>query len=126
MMIAGRLVASAGLAGGLALFLAGVVHEAALFGPCVLLGLGNGLTMPSASAGALSVGPELAGSAAGLAGALAVGGGALVASLTGAVLTEANGPYALLGMMLLAALLGLAAALDVLRLDRRERRAMPA
>ncbi len=120
MMIAGRIVASAALLAGLALLLAGVVEVATLFGPCVLVGLGNGLTMPSSNAGALSVRPALAGSAAGLSGALTVGGGAVMSGLTGAVLTEASAAPGLLSMMLLSALLGLAGALYVLWFDRKK------
>jgi DHA1 family bicyclomycin/chloramphenicol resistance-like MFS transporter len=117
MMIAGRLVACAGLLAGLALLLAGFVHPATLFGATIFVGIGNGLTMPSSNAGALSVRPELAGSAAGLSGALTVAAGALLTSLTGAVLTTENGAYALLGMMLLCTVLALLAALQVWRLD---------
>lgn len=126
MMIAGRIAACTGMVVGLALFLAGAVHVMALFGPCMFVGLGNGLTMPSSSAGALSVRPRLAGSASGLAGALTLAGGAVISSITGAILTEANGAYALLGMMLFSSLAALLAALYVLWADRRERRAMPA
>lgn len=68
MMISGRIVASCGLVAGLALFLAGFVHVVSLFGATVFVGVGNGLTMPSSNAGALSVRPRLGGSAAGLAG----------------------------------------------------------
>ncbi len=121
MMIAGPIVASIGLAAGLALFTAGIAHVAALFGPCVLVGLGNGLAMPSANAGALSVRPRLAGSAAALAGALTAAGGAGVSSITGAILTEDNGARTLLGVMLLSSLMALLAALCVLWLDRHER-----
>jgi MFS transporter, DHA1 family, multidrug resistance protein len=124
-MIAARIVACAGLVVGLALFLAGAVHAVSLFGPCVFVGLGNGLTMPSASAGALSVRPRLAGSASGLSGALTVAGGAVVSSMTGAVLTENNSAHALLAVMLLSSLAALFAALEVLRLDRQERRGEP-
>jgi Bcr/CflA subfamily drug resistance transporter len=120
MMIAGRLVACAGLALGLALAAAGRADVFSFFGACALLGLGNGLSLPGANAGALSVRPQLAGSAAGLSGALTVGGGAAMSALAGAVLTPANAAPAVLAMMLLASLLGLAAALSVLWIDRRE------
>ncbi len=120
MMIVGRLVAAAGLLLGFALFLAGQVHVLSLFGATIFVGLGNGLTMPSSNAGALSVRPKLAGSAAGLAGALAVGIGALLTSITGAVVNEATGVYGLLGMMLACVALSLLAALSVLWIDRRE------
>jgi Bcr/CflA subfamily drug resistance transporter len=125
MMIAGRIIACAGLILGLVLSLAGVVHVASLFGACVFVGVGNGLTMPSSSAGAMSVSPTLAGSASGLSGALTVAGGAVMSALPGAILTGANGSYALLGMMLLSSLLALAAALYVLWLDRCESRIIP-
>ena len=118
MMIAGRLVACAGLAAGLLLLAFGIVSVATVFGACVFVGIGNGLTFPSANAGAMSVRPALAGSAAGLSGALTVAGGALLSAIAGTVLTEANAAPAMLAMMLLASLLGLAAALFVLWVDR--------
>ena len=120
MMILGRTVAGAGLLVGLALFSTGVVHVIAFFGPVVFVGLGNGLTMPSSNAGVLSVRPGLAGSASGLAGALTVGGGALLTTITGVVVTEATGAYALLGMMLACTLAALLAALVVRAIDRRQ------
>ncbi|MEM7225810.1 MAG: multidrug effflux MFS transporter [Pseudomonadota bacterium] len=118
MMIAGRLVACAGLLVGLAVLLGGLEHQLTFFGACVFYGMGNGITLPSANAGALSVRPKLAGSAAGLSGALTVAGGALMSALTGMVLTPENAAHGLLAMMLLAALLGLAAAFTVRRLER--------
>jgi predicted MFS family arabinose efflux permease len=126
MMISGRIVACAALMVGLVLVLAGIVNVISLFGATVFVGLGNGLTMPSCNAGALSVRPKLAGSASGLSGALTVGGGAVLSAITGAILTEENGAYALLGMMLFSSLMALVAALYVLRIDRREGRERPA
>lgn len=119
MMIAGRLIACAGLVAGLGLLATSGVSVAAIFGACIVVGLGNGLTFPSANAGALSVRQELAGSAAGLSGALMVAGGGALSALAGAVLTEANAAAAMLAMMLLASLLSLAAALFVRWIDRR-------
>ncbi len=120
MMIAGRIVACGGLILGLLVLLAGIVHEATLFGACIFYGIGNGITMPSSGSGAMSVKPSLAGSAAGLAGALTLAGGASMSGLTGALLTERNAAYGLLGTMLLCAALGLAAALYVLWVEKRE------
>jgi predicted MFS family arabinose efflux permease len=119
MMIAGRLVACTGLALGLLALLAGLVDVNLLFGSCIFVGIGNGITMPSSRAGAMSVQPALAGSASGLSGALLVAGGAALSAITGALVTPANGPCALLAMMLLSSLLGLAAAMYVRWLDRR-------
>ncbi len=123
MMIAGRIVACVGLMVGLTLFLAGLVNVFSLFGATVFAGLGNGLTMPSANAGALSVRPRLAGSASGLKGALTVGGGAVLTTIAGLILTEGGGPYQLLGMMLFCSVVALLAAIDVLRISRRRGRA---
>ncbi len=54
MMLAGRLVACGGLAAGLAILLSGHLHIAHYFGAAIFVGIGSSLTMPSASAGALS------------------------------------------------------------------------
>lgn len=121
MMISGRVVACVGLTIGLALFLAGYVHVLSLFGATVFVGIGNGLTAPSASAGAMSVKPELAGSASGLVGALTVGGGALFTMASGIIITEANGGFALLGIMLFSSAVGLIAALYVAWVDWGEK-----
>ncbi len=92
----------------------------ALFGPCILIGIGNGLTIPSANAGALSVRPDLAGSASGLAGAMTTAGGATLSSMTGAVLTEGNAAYAPLCMMLFSSLIALLAAFYARLFDMNE------
>ncbi len=120
MMIAGRLVASAGLLAGLVIVSMGFLNELTLFGACVFAGIGNGITMPSSSSGAMSVRPKLSGSASGLSGALLVAGGAVVSAITGTILSGGNAAYGLLGMMLLSSVLGLGAALYVLYVDRQE------
>jgi DHA1 family bicyclomycin/chloramphenicol resistance-like MFS transporter len=125
MIVAGRVVAFAGLTLGLGLLLAGIVHEFSLFGSCVLLGAGNGISMPSCNVGAMSVRPELVGSAAGLSGALTGAGGALMSGITSTVLNEANAAFVLLGMMLVSSTMALLAALFVLCLDRRKTKANP-
>ncbi len=125
MMIAGRIVGCAGLMMGLALFLAGFENALALFGATLFVGIGNGLTMPSCSAGTMSVRPKLAGSAAGLAGALTVAVGAILTSITAAIVAGETGAYALMGMMLICTALALAAALQVRWIDRIEERGQP-
>jgi Bcr/CflA subfamily drug resistance transporter len=118
MMVVGRLVACVGLAAGLGGLLAGFVHEVSLFGACVFLGFGNGVSMPSSNAGAMSVRPELVGSAAGLSGALSGAGGALMSGITSTILSESNSAFVLLGMMFLSSAMALLAALFVHWLDR--------
>jgi DHA1 family bicyclomycin/chloramphenicol resistance-like MFS transporter len=118
MMIAGRVAAVAGLAMTLAIFLAGYGNVLILFGGVTFIGLGNGLTLPSANAGVMSVRPRLAGSASGFSGALTVAGGAFWSWATAALLTPENGPRMLLAMALATSALGLAAALWLKRLER--------
>ncbi len=125
MMIAGRLIACAGLAMGLLLFLLGYAHGVTLFLATVFAGLGNGISMPSANTGAISIRPGLAGSAAGLVGASAVAGGALLTTFTGYLLEDGDAAIRLLGIMMSCALLALSAALYVRLIDRREARSIP-
>ena len=120
MILSGRIVACTGLIVGLVLLSMGIVHVATLFGAVILVGLGNGLTTPGCSAGVLSVRPKLAGSASGLAGALTVGGGAALSSVTTALLTEGNAAFMLLGMMLFSSAMGLLATLYVMHVNRQE------
>jgi len=118
MILTGRTIACTGLTIGLVLVAFGIVYEVTYFGACICVGIGNGLTMPSSNAGAMSIRPELAGSAAGLTGALTGSGGALMSGLTGVVLSPDNAAHALLAMMLASSALAFAAALYVYWIDR--------
>ena len=69
------------------------------FGSVGLMGLGNGMLLPNANAGMMSVRPELAGTASGLGGAMAVAGGAGLAALAGALLHDDSGAVPLLVIM---------------------------
>ncbi|TPK48828.1 multidrug effflux MFS transporter [Mesorhizobium sp. B2-5-4] len=117
-LVFARLLTCAGLLVGLVLSSFGTTHVLALFGPCVFIGVGNGLTMPAANSGALSVQPDLVGTAAGLAAAVRIGGGALIASIAGLFL--ADSAPALFSMMLVSAVFALLAALYAALLDRRQ------
>ena len=88
------------------------------FGLMVLVGLGNGLVIPNATAGMLSVQPHLAGTASGLGGAIMIGGGAGLSAWVGILLTPETGAFPLLWMMLITALLGLVSILLVMRRKR--------
>ncbi|MGE7472601.1 multidrug effflux MFS transporter [Bosea sp. NPDC003192] len=87
-----------------------------LFLPLAINAIGNGLTLPGATAAALSARPELAGSAAGLAGAIQLGSGALAAALISSLV--AHWPPALMAMMWLM----LVVALLALRSEPRRRK----
>jgi MFS transporter, DHA1 family, multidrug resistance protein len=118
MMLVGGLVLSGGMLISLSLLLSGATHPLALFGLTVFVGLGNGLVLPNANAGMLSVRPHLAGTASGLGGALMTGGGAAFAAITGAVLTVESGPYPLVVMMLGAAIASVLATGFVIHVAR--------
>jgi DHA1 family bicyclomycin/chloramphenicol resistance-like MFS transporter len=116
MMLYGNFIAILGMTLSLLLFLSGVNHPLSLFGPVFFTGMGNGLTLPSANAGIVSVNQRLAGSASGLGGALQVGGGALLATLSGALLAPGTGPYPLVLVMLVSSILGAGSTLFVISL----------
>ncbi|MDY8109425.1 multidrug effflux MFS transporter [Fulvimarina sp. 2208YS6-2-32] len=69
----------------------GYLSALTLFGPMILLGIGNGMTLPSATAGGVSVRTEAAGAAAGLLGSSQIGLGAVASSIAAAF---AVGPHA--------------------------------
>lgn len=101
-MIAGRLVACVGLLGGLLLLALGVTSPHFFFASTIFVGFGNGITMPGSNTGAMSVRPELAGSAAAHSGALIVAGGAVLTALTGSAVSATHGAQTLLLLMLAA------------------------
>jgi predicted MFS family arabinose efflux permease len=124
-ILAGRVVTCAGLLVGLVLAASGGAHPLTFFGPCVAMGLGNGLTMPAANARVLSVFPGLAGTAAGLAAALSVAGAGVIAFFSGLVVHASNVSVAVPGTMLTAALLSLGAAIFIARLEGEQRVTQP-
>lgn len=115
MMLAGGIVTTAGVVMAIALFLLGTVGPLSFFTAMALTGLGNGLMLPSANAGVVSVRPDLAGSASGLAGALAIGGGAVLSVAGGALVGPSLGAMGLLWLMLGTAVLSVLTTIDVLR-----------
>jgi DHA1 family bicyclomycin/chloramphenicol resistance-like MFS transporter len=115
LMMAGRVVALAGLSVGLALFLAGADHVLILFSATICVGLGNGLTLSNAYAGLMSIRADLAGTAAGLAGALMLAAGAALTAVATTILTAAATPERLLSLMVASVALSLLAGALALR-----------
>ena len=113
MMVAGRAIAVFGIAAGLLLMLLGYLHPVVLFGSVVFIGVGNGLTLPASNSGAMSVRPDLAGSASGLSGAAVVAAGAILTFVTGAVLTQMTGAFVLMIILMGVNILGLISAMYV-------------
>lgn len=101
MILWGMVVAVLGIA--LLWLLAGWSHPMALFLPMALVALSNGMTLPSAMVGAMSIEARLAGSAAGIAGAFQMAVAALLSGVVGAYLETSSWPM-ILGMTLSGAL----------------------
>jgi DHA1 family bicyclomycin/chloramphenicol resistance-like MFS transporter len=100
MVLWGTLFNAGGIGLNLLLFYAGLGTPLTFFGLMTLMGLGNGMLIPNATAGALSVRPHLAGTASGLSGAMMIGGGAALSALAGALLGPGTGAFPLLWIML--------------------------
>ncbi|MCX8100899.1 MAG: multidrug effflux MFS transporter [Geminicoccaceae bacterium] len=120
MIVLGSLGSLAGAGLALALALAGVWTPVALFLPTALGGFAQGLAMPNAQAAIVSVRPELAGTASGLAGFAQMAIAAAAAQLVGSLQTGTPVPVTL-GMTVCAALALLGALLG-----RRAHRQNPA
>jgi MFS transporter, DHA1 family, multidrug resistance protein len=115
MILWGTLVSLTGLAASLLLHLAGYSHPLIFFGFMVPLGFGNGMVLPNATSGTLSVRPQLAGSASGLGGALMIGGGAALSAVSGTLLSVESGAWPLLALMFASIFLSLVSILLVIR-----------
>ena len=118
MMLAGALVATIGMLIALVLYGVGIVHPVSVFGCILSIGVGNGMLLPSANAGIVSVRPHLAGSASGLGGALMIGGGATLSVISGAMLGPGTGAWPLLILMFVCSFLGIPSSLYVMRIAR--------
>ncbi|MFN3844606.1 MAG: multidrug effflux MFS transporter [Paracoccaceae bacterium] len=118
MVFFGTLITVAGLGTLALLTLAGVHSAFVFFGFTTFVGFGNGMTLPNANAGMLSIKPELAGTASGLGGAIMIGGGAALAALAGALLGPDATETPLVLLMLASALGSLLSILWVLRRAR--------
>jgi DHA1 family bicyclomycin/chloramphenicol resistance-like MFS transporter len=119
MILWGSILSAAGMLASLLLFMAGLKTALVFFGFTAFVGLGNGMVLPNATSGMLSVRPHLAGTASGLGGALMIGGGAGLSALAGALLTGGNGAYPLIWMMLTTSLLGVAAIAYTMHRERQ-------
>jgi len=75
------------------------------FGLCSFVGLGNGLIIPNASVGILSVNENLSGTAGGIGNAIMIGTGAILASLTSYLLENQTSSSYLIIIMLLSGIL---------------------
>lgn len=119
MVFWGCIINALGLLISLIIFELGFGSPLSFFGFMTLVGLGNGLVIPSATSGALSVRPHLAGTASGLTGAMMIGIGAILSAIAGILLTPETGAFPLLWLMLISSALGVISILIVMRRERR-------
>lgn len=103
MILAGTTITAVGAAVLTGLIGSGILAPLALFGSMLVFTLGNGLSLPNAIAGALSVDSRRAGAASGMVGFLQMGIGALASAVAGEVVGDSALPLALV-------ILGFAAA----------------
>ena len=115
MVLWGTLATTFGLSALALLTFAGLSGPLVFFGLTIAMGIGNGMSLPNANAGILSVRPDLAGSASGLGGAISIGGGAGLAALAGAILPPGATEMPLILLMLASSVASNLAILTVIR-----------
>lgn len=114
MVVIGRLISVVGLGAALPIWWLGSGSAVSLFMMIPVIGLANGISTPAGMAGAMSVRPDLAGSAAGLTGAVTVGCAAAMTAVSGALLGATPDPARMLWLLWALALLSVLASLPAL------------
>ena len=115
MVLWGLLITVAGMSLSLLVSSGGYGTATSFFGFMTFVGLGNGITMPNATAGMLSVRPHLAGAASGLGSAIMIGGGAALSAVSGLILKPGSSEIPLVCLMWLSAAGGVLSILYVRR-----------
>ncbi len=115
MILTGTVLTLLGMGTSLTLFNLGFGSAEIFFGFMTFVGVGNGLVLPNATAGMLSVRPHIAGTASGLGGAIMIGGGAALSALAGILLVPGAGAFPLLWIMFLTSACAVASILYVIR-----------
>lgn len=123
MILSGGIVATMGMLLVVLFWSVGIQTAPAFFGCLFFVGLGNGLTLPSATSGMLSVKPELAGSASGLGAATMIGMGAILSAVAAALLSPSTGAWPLILIMLCCVASGIVLARYTNGIEAKEARA---
>ena len=119
MISIGMLINVSGMVLSLAVSILGFGSEWSFFGTMTLVGLGNGISLPNANAGLLSINPKLAGTASGLGGSIMIGLGSILSAMAGILLTGSSTEIPLISLMLISAFLGLLCTFYVIRRNSR-------
>lgn len=120
LLIYGNVVAAIGVLLAFLLLMDGSKNALFFFLPICLVGVGNGMSLPSANAGIVSLHPSLAGAASGLGGFLQIVLGAGFSMLAGFVLGPLSNPAPMLVLMMAIAVLGICIASYVVYIDNQE------
>jgi len=115
MVLWGTLITTAGVGTLMLLTLTGLSSATTFFALTIPMGIGNGMSLPNANAGVLSVRPDLAGTASGLGGAIIIGGGAALAAVAGALLPPGSSELPLILLMFASSAASVLCVLPVLR-----------
>jgi DHA1 family bicyclomycin/chloramphenicol resistance-like MFS transporter len=118
MVLIGTMILVIGMSLSLIVSFAGYGSAFSFFAFCTFVGAGNGLVLPNATAGLLSVRPHLAGTASGVGSAIMIGGGAGLATIAGLLLERGNSAYPLQWIMLLSVVCALISILYVMRREK--------
>ncbi|KIC16818.1 MULTISPECIES: multidrug effflux MFS transporter [unclassified Leisingera] len=119
MVLWGCVINGGGVLLSLLIAMAGADTVWTFFGLMCFVGLGNGMAIPNATAGAISVRPHLAGTASGLSGAIMIGAGAALSAFAGMLLVPGSTAVPLLVIMFATAMMGLVAILLVVWRERQ-------
>jgi DHA1 family bicyclomycin/chloramphenicol resistance-like MFS transporter len=118
MCLIGTLFTFSGIALCALFIITGHINAFWFFALLIPLGFGNGLTLPNAVTGSMSVRPKLTGTAAGLGGAMMIGGGAALSAVAGSVMSAEHGILPLILIMLGVSLISIICILWVMRRER--------
>lgn len=119
MILWGAGVSAIGVITSLIFFYLGFDTPLVFFGFMTFVGFGNGMILPNATSGMLSVRPHLAGTASGLGGSIMIGGGAALSALAGVLLVPGRGAFPLIWIMAITSVLGVLAILYTIRRERQ-------
>ena len=118
MVLYGLALALIGMSLSFAMSALGYSSALSFFGFRTFVGLGNGMSIPNATAGMLAIKPDLAGTASGLGSAMMIGGGAALSAFAGPVLHMGSGDLALIALMWLSVFIGILFILLVIKRNR--------
>ena len=123
MILGGSAIMIACPSGAMISQILGIEHPIGFFAFFVIMGIGNGIILPNATAGMLSVRPHLAGTASGIGGAISIVAGSGVSAWAGLLLREGASPMPLILIVALCVTLSLLSTAYVLWIEQSLRNA---